>query len=125
MTPAIYPLSSTTIPRSGVIEVPCYREQSFTGRTAVMSPEEKVVEFDFETMTKRDFELATTERLEEFTLRGLIAVDVDWLVKVMEVTAANEKTLGAEIEEVWNYMSPINMEPSVVAGRYVVVGLYR
>ncbi|THF88424.1 hypothetical protein E7T09_04245 [Deinococcus sp. KSM4-11] len=125
MTPVIYPVSSTTLPRAGVIEVPCYRAQSFNGRTAVMASEDKVVEFDFETMTEQDMELATAERLGEYTIQGLIAVDVDWLIQVMEATAANGKTLGAELEEVWHYLSPMNMAPSVVAGQYVVVGLYR
>ncbi|MFC4426119.1 MULTISPECIES: hypothetical protein [Bacteria] len=127
MSPVIYPLSSSTIPRAGVIEVPCYRAQSFNGKTAMLCPEGVVVPFDFSSMTDRDFELATSERGEEWTIQGLIAVDVDWLIGVMEVTANGpvQKTLGAEIAEVWYYISPMNTAPTVVGERYVVLGLYR
>ncbi len=107
------------------MNVPCYAAQSFNGRTALLQSEGVTVPFDFATMSERDFELARSERAELWTIQGLIAVDVDWLIGVMEATATNQKTLGAEIEDVWYYISPINTVPTVVAGRYVVLGLYR
>lgn len=125
MTPVIYPLSSSTVPRAGVVDVPCYQVQSFNGRTALLSSEGTWVDFDFTTLTEHDFELATGERGEAWTIQGLIAVDMDWLIDVMEATTRHQKTLGAEIDAVWYYLSPMNMQPTVVAGRYVVVGLYR
>ena len=125
MTPVLYPLSSSTVPRAGVIEVPCYVVRSFNGRTALLSPEDRWVAFDFASLTERDFELATGERGEEWTIQALIAVDVDWLVGVMEAASRNQRTLGVELDDVWYYVSPINLEPAVVAERYVVVGLYR
>jgi len=125
MTPVIYPLASMTIPRAGVIDVPCYSAQSFNGRTALLQPEGPTVAFDFASMTERDFELATAQRGEEWTIQGLIAVNVDWLIGVMEATTMSQKTLGAEIEDVWYYVSPINTVPTTVGGDYVVLGLYR
>lgn len=125
MTPVIYALSSTTVPQAGVIDVPCYREDAFNGRTARLAYEEKWVPFDFATLTERDYELATAERGEEWTIQGVVAVDMDWLVGVMDTTAAAGKTLGVQIDEVWYYVSPMNMEPTVVGDGYVVIGLYR
>lgn len=125
MTPVLYPLSSSTVPRAGVIEVPCYVVRSFNGRTALLSPEGRWVAFDFASLTERDYELATGERGEEWTIQALIAVDVDWLVEVMEAASRNQRTLGVELDDVWYYVSPINLEPAVVTERYVVVGLYR
>lgn len=125
MTPGIYPLSSSTVPRAGVVDVPCFLVQAFNGRTALLSPEGRWVEFDFATLTERDFELVTGERGEEWTIQGLIAVDVNWLVEVMETTNRNQKTLGAEIDGVWYYISPINMQPTVIVEQDVVIGLYR
>ena len=43
----------------------------------------------------------------------------------MEAASRNQRTLGVELDDVWYYVSPINLEPAVVAERYVVVGLYR
>ncbi len=125
MTPVLYPLSSSTVPHAGVIDVPCYQVKAFNGRTALLEPEGAPVQFDFASLTERDFDLVTGERGEEWTIQALIAVDVDWLVEVMQVTEQNQKTLGVEIDDVWYYVSPVNLEPTVVAGRYVVVGLYR
>jgi hypothetical protein len=125
MTPVISPLSSTTMPRAGVIDVPGYAAQSFNGKTALLQPEGLTVPFDFASLSDKDFELARSERAELWTIQGLIAVDVDWLIEVMEATSASQKTLGAEIEDVWYYISPINTVPTVVAGHYVVLGLYR
>ena len=73
----------------------------------------------------RDHDLATAERGEEWTIQGVVAVSMDWLVGVMDSTAAAGKTLGVEIDEVWYYVSPLNMEPTVVGDGYVVIGLYR
>lgn len=127
MYPVIYPLSSTTLPKGGVIDVPCYTTQSFNGKTALLRPKGSVVPFDFSTMTERDYDLATGERGEEWTIQGAIAVDADWLVGAMEATSSGPapKTLGAEIDEVWYYITPLNTVPTVVAGHYVVLGLYR
>ncbi|AIZ45344.1 hypothetical protein QR90_09925 [Deinococcus radiopugnans] len=119
------PISSTTIPRAGVIDVPCYAAQSFNGKTALLQSEGRTVPFDFATLSERDFDRARSERVEMWTIQGLIAVDVDWLIGVMEATTMSQKTLGTEIEDIWYYISPINTVPTVVAGRYVVLGLYR
>ncbi|MDV6376229.1 hypothetical protein [Deinococcus arenicola] len=125
MTPLIYPTSSTTLPRAGMIDVPCYAAQSFNGKTALLQAEGPTVPFDFATLSNKDVDLARSERAEMWSIQGLIVVDVDWLIGVMEVTATSQKMLGAEIEEVWYYISPINTVPTVVAGHYVVIGLYR
>ena len=125
MTPVISPISSTTIPRAGVIDVPCYAATSFNGKTALLLSEGRTVPFDFATLSEKDFDLARSERAEMWSIQGLIAVDVDWLIGVMEATSTSQKTLGAEIEDVWYYISPINTVPTVVAGHYVVLGLYR
>ncbi|GGK19248.1 hypothetical protein GCM10008955_10860 [Deinococcus malanensis] len=127
MTPYIYPLSSSTVPKGGVIDVPCYEAQSFNGKTALLHATGALIPFDFATLTERDFDLVTGERGDEWTIQGVIAVDADWLVGVMEVTtsAPVPKTLGAEIDEVWYYITPMNTVPTVVAGQYVVLGLYR
>ncbi|GGO32820.1 hypothetical protein GCM10008949_31020 [Deinococcus humi] len=105
--------------------MPCYAAQSFNGKTALLHAEGRTVPFDFASLSDKDFDLARSERAEEWTIQGLIAVDVDWLIGVMEATSTSQKTLGAEIEAVWYYISPINTVPTVVAGRYVVLGLYR
>ncbi|PJI52011.1 hypothetical protein CTI14_49860, partial [Methylobacterium radiotolerans] len=93
-------VSSTTVPQAGVIDVPCYREDAFNGRTARLAYEEKWVPFDFATLTERDHDLATAERGEEWTIQGVVAVSMDWLVGMMDTTAAAGKTLGVEIDEV-------------------------
>lgn len=125
MTLVISPISSTTIPRAGVIAVPCYAAGAFNGKTALLQPEGQTVPFDFATLSEKDFDLARSERAELWSIQGLIAVDVDWLIGVMEATTTSQKTLGAEIEDVWYYISPINTVPTIVAERYVVLGLYR
>lgn len=125
MTAVIFMLSRSAVPRSGAVEVPCYVARSFDGRTAQLWSEERWVEFDFASLTDRDAELIAAERGGEWTIQGLIAVDVDWLIGVMEVATSRGKTLGVEIDAVWYYVSPANLEPVVLEGRFVVVGLFR
>lgn len=125
MTPVLYALSSSTVPRAGVIDVTCYQVRSFNGRTALLYPTGTSVAFDFASLTDRDFELVTAERGEGWAIQALIAVEMSWLVEAMEATSQSQKTLGVELDDVWYYVSPVNLEPTVVDGRHVVVGLYR
>lgn len=127
MYPVFYRISSTTVPKAGVIDVPCYEAQSFNGKTAVLQPKGTVVNFDFASLTEQDFALATGERGQEWTIQAIIAVDADWLVGVMDATSSGPvpRTLGAEVDDVWYFMAPMNTVPSTVGENYVVVGLYR
>ena len=123
----MYPLVAAGIPASGVVEVPCYAAASFNGRTAVLRPEVRRVPLDFASLSERDVELMVSVRAEEWVLRGLVAVDVDWLVGVLEVVSSGPqpRPLGVEVDDVWFFVAPLHSVPTVVGGRYVAVGLYR
>jgi len=125
MTSVPHAVSRLAVPREGIVTVPCYQARAFNGRTALLAPMGTRVPFDFASLTERDFALLTGERGEAWTVQALIAVDVDWLVEVLQEADRRDRTLGVEIADVWYYVSPVHLEPTVVDGRYVVVGLYR
>ncbi|GAA5435832.1 hypothetical protein Daqu01_00945 [Deinococcus aquaticus] len=93
----------------------------------MLRPEVRRVPLDFASLSERDVELMVSVRAEEWVLRGLVAVDVDWLVGVLEVVSSGPqpRPLGVEVDDVWFFVAPLHSVPTVVGGRYVAVGLYR
>ncbi|WP_189065805.1 hypothetical protein [Deinococcus seoulensis] len=123
----MYFLSAESIPSSGVIEVPRYGAASSRGRTAVLCPEGGWVLLDVASLSGRDLELMLSVRAQEWVLRGLVAVDVDWLVGALETVSSGPepRPLGVEVQDTWYFMSPLHTVPTVVDERFVVAGLYR
>lgn len=125
MTPPVYPITSKTFPRTGILEIPCLSAVAYDGHTALLQPEEMTVPYDVSGLTPNEFEGAVREQGRDVQLRGLAALDTRWMLGLPDVTfrPPYRKPLGVRIEGVWYYAWPLRWDGTSGAGAHTVVGL--
>ncbi|UQN04830.1 hypothetical protein [Deinococcus sp. QL22] len=122
----VYPITSETFPRTGLIDVPCLSTASYDGHTAVLQPKGISVPLDFSALTPEEFQKATDKPGRDVQLQGLAALETRWLQEVPEVTwhPPYQKPLGARVEGRWYYVTPLCPDIMLESREHTVVGLF-
>jgi hypothetical protein len=125
MTPSVYPITSKTFPRVGILKVPCLRAVSYDGNTALLQPRGMTVPFDVSSLTQDEFERAVHEQGRDVQLRGLAALETRWMLGLPEVTfrPPYRKPLGVRVDGSWYYAWPLHWDGTPGMGEYTVVSL--
>ncbi|GGN47122.1 hypothetical protein GCM10010842_38350 [Deinococcus daejeonensis] len=95
-------------------------------RTPVLEAKGSHLTLDPASLSQTDLDHMRSVRAEEWTLRGVIAVNADWLLDRNTALADADvpRPLGAKVEGVWYFVSPIHSVPNVERDQVIVV-LYR
>lgn len=119
------PLTPADLPPAAPLEVPVYRVTS-TARTPVLEATGARLTLDPASLSQTDLDRMGSVRAEEWTLRGVIAINADWLLDRITALAAADvpRPLGAEVDGAWYFVSPVHSVPNVERD-HVIVGLYR
>lgn len=114
------------LPLQAALDVPRYRVGS-QGRTPVLIPAAGSVILDHTSLDGADTRRMASVRADEWTLRGLIAVQMEWLTDRLAALTATDphRPLGAEVDGAWYFVSPVHGVPTVLDKQWVIVGLYR
>ncbi len=125
MTPSVYPITSQTFPRAGILEIPCLRAVSYDGNTALLQPMGMTAPFDVSALTQDEFEGAVREQGRDLQLRGLAALETRWLLELPDVTFRSpyRKPLGVRVDGIWYYAWPLRWDGTPDVGPYTVVSL--
>ncbi len=125
MTPPVYPITSKTFPRTGVLEIPFCSVTAYDGNTAVLQPEGVTVPFDVSTLTQDEYERAFQERGRDVQVQGLVALDTHWMLGLKDVTfrPPYRKPLGVRVEGTWYYAWPLRWDGTPGVGTHTVVSL--
>lgn len=125
MTTPVYPITSKTFPRAGILEIPCLSAASYDGNTAVLQPTGMTVPFDFSDLTPDEFESAVHEQGRDVQLRGLAALDTRWMLGLPDVTfrPPYRRPLGVRVDGIWYYAWPLRWDGTPGVGAQTVVSL--
>ena len=125
MTPSVYPITSKTFPRAGILEIPCMSAVSYDGNTALLHPMGVTVPFDVSALTQDEFEGAVREQGRDVQLRGLAALETQWLLGLPDVTfrPPYRKPLGVRVDGIWYYAWPLRWDGTPGVGAHTVVRL--
>jgi len=123
----MYPIDRSLFPPGQAVAVPYYKIVALEGRILVLTPSARRVHVDFTAFGAHILAQAASVQLEEWELRGVMALEALPFAEVLYQVAAQGQThhLGTVLADTWYFLRPIEPQFSRRVGQPVVVGLYR
>ena len=125
MVQIMLPTSPTTLPKTGILSVPCYDPQQSNTIPISLIPNGRSITFDFSKVASEDYELATVHRGHDQKLQGLIAIDSSWLFSAMQAVSTGPVLISLKVvvNNTAYFISPLNSPYSPKHGAYIVATL--